>query len=47
MTGIGNYKFYVPDTETQQVAFFGTVQTPAVPRRRDPPNRPSWVWCCA
>ena len=26
MTGIGNYKFYVPDIETQQVAFFGTVQ---------------------
>jgi hypothetical protein len=25
MTGIGNYKFYVPDIETQQVAFFGTV----------------------
>ena len=26
MTGIGHYKFYVPDIETQQVAFFGTVQ---------------------
>jgi len=25
MSGIGNYKFYVPDVETQQVAFFGTV----------------------
>jgi hypothetical protein len=26
MTGIGNYKFYVPDIETQQVAFIGTVR---------------------
>jgi len=26
MTGIGTYKFYVPDIETQQIAFFGTVQ---------------------
>jgi hypothetical protein len=26
MSGIGKYKFYVPDVETQQVAFFGTVQ---------------------
>jgi hypothetical protein len=25
MTGIGGYKFYVPDIETQQVAFIGTV----------------------
>lgn len=25
MSGIGNYKFYVPDIETQQVAFLGTV----------------------
>lgn len=25
MSGIGNYKFYVPDVETQQVAFIGTV----------------------
>ncbi|OJY68130.1 MAG: hypothetical protein BGP16_14780 [Sphingobium sp. 66-54] len=25
MTGIGTYKFYVPDVETQQVAFIGTV----------------------
>src|SRR5690606_15374849 len=25
MTGIGGYKFYVPDVETQQVAFIGTV----------------------
>ena len=25
MTGIGTYKFYVPDIETQQVAFIGTV----------------------
>lgn len=26
MSGIGNYKFYVPDVETQQVAFIGTVR---------------------
>lgn len=26
MSGIGNYKFYVPDVETQQVAFLGTVR---------------------
>lgn len=26
MTGIGNYKFYIPDTETQQIAFLGTVR---------------------
>ena len=25
MSGIGNYKFYVPDVETRQVAFLGTV----------------------
>ncbi|TIX51970.1 hypothetical protein [Alteraurantiacibacter aquimixticola] len=26
MSGIGSYKFYVPDIETQQVAFIGTVR---------------------
>ena len=26
MSGIGNYKFYVPDIETQQIAFIGTVR---------------------
>jgi len=26
MTGKGTYKFYIPDVETQQVAFIGTVQ---------------------
>lgn len=26
MSGIGNYRFYVPDVETQQVAFLGTVR---------------------
>ena len=26
MSGIGGYKFYVPDVETQQVAFIGTVR---------------------
>jgi len=25
-SGVGNYKFYVPDTETQQIAFLGTVR---------------------
>ena len=30
MSGIGNYKFYVPDVETQQVAFLGTVREKAV-----------------
>jgi len=38
----GNYKFYVPDTETQQVAFIGTVlesQTSAPPARS---ARPTW-----
>jgi hypothetical protein len=40
MTGKGNYKFYVPDTETQQVAFIGTVkeggQGPAAPGAKPP-----------
>ncbi len=26
MSGKGTYRFYVPDTETQQVAFIGTVR---------------------
>jgi hypothetical protein len=26
MSGKGNYRFYIPDTETQQVAFIGTVR---------------------
>jgi len=26
MSGIGTYKFYIPDTETQQIAFLGTVR---------------------
>jgi hypothetical protein len=26
MSGLGSYQFYVPDTETQQVAFLGTVR---------------------
>ena len=30
MSGIGNYKFYVPDVETQQVAFLGTVREKAM-----------------
>jgi hypothetical protein len=29
MSGIGNYKFYVPDEETQQVAFLGTLREKA------------------
>ncbi|NLD35665.1 MAG: hypothetical protein GX654_02230 [Desulfatiglans sp.] len=30
MSGIGNYKFYVPDVEAQQVAFLGTVREKGV-----------------
>jgi hypothetical protein len=26
MSGKGNYKFYIPDVETQQIAFLGTVR---------------------
>jgi hypothetical protein len=29
MAGKGNYKFYIPDVETQQVAFIGTAMTKA------------------
>lgn len=28
-SGVGNYKFFIPDTETQQVAFLGTVMESA------------------
>lgn len=34
MSGVGKYKFYVPDVETQQVAFLGTVREKA-PRSRE------------
>jgi hypothetical protein len=30
MSGIGNYRFYIPDVETRQVAFFGTVHETAM-----------------
>lgn len=26
MSGLGTYKFYVPDIDTQQIAFLGTVR---------------------
>ncbi|MBN2083975.1 MAG: hypothetical protein JW748_02035 [Anaerolineales bacterium] len=35
MSGIGNYRFYVPDVETQQVAFLGTVREKAVRGREE------------
>ncbi len=40
-SGIGKYKFYVPDTETQQVAFIGTVleaQQSSAPRLQGAPD---------
>jgi len=42
MDGKGQYKFYVPDIETQQVAFIGTVrygQQPAAGTRQATPSR--------
>ncbi|NLA75241.1 MAG: hypothetical protein GX846_07215 [Deltaproteobacteria bacterium] len=36
MSGIGNYKFYVPDVETQQVAFLGTVREKTVQGGEEP-----------
>jgi hypothetical protein len=42
MSGRGNYKFYVPDIETQQVAFIGTVkETP--PSSAAKPAQPTTV----
>ena len=44
MSGKGTYKFYVPDVETQQVAFIGTVKEggqPPEPRQHRAPKSPS------
>ncbi len=41
MSGKGTYKFYVPDVETQQIAYFGTAREKE--RRRNPHGLPS---CC-
>jgi hypothetical protein len=40
MTGKGNYKFYVPDVETQQVAFIGTVRFGATAATATAPANP-------
>ena len=42
MSGKGNYKFYVPDVETQQVAFIGTVKEgAAAPAKTTPGAKPA------
>ena len=40
MSGRGQYKFYVPDVETQQVAFIGTVLYGATPATATAPANP-------
>ncbi|MBS1240372.1 MAG: hypothetical protein H6R45_1078, partial [Proteobacteria bacterium] len=42
-SGVGNYKFYVPDTETQQVAFLGTVLEQASTSATGPQRPPELV----
>ena len=42
-SGLGNYKFYVPDTETQQVAFLGTVLEQASTSATGPQRAPEAV----
>jgi hypothetical protein len=42
-SGVGNYKFYVPDTETQQVAFLGTVMEQASTSATGPQREPEAV----
>jgi hypothetical protein len=42
-SGIGKYKFYVPDTETQQVAFIGTVLETASSSASGPARAPDVV----
>ena len=40
MSGKGTYKFYIPDVETQQIAFIGTAKEGGpVPERKPPPER--------
>jgi len=40
MSARGNYKFYVPDIETQQVAYIGTVRYGAAPAAGNAPANP-------
>ncbi len=42
-TGVGKYKFYVPDTETQQVAFIGTVLEQQTSTASGPPRAPDVI----
>lgn len=42
-SGVGNYKFYVPDVETQQVAFLGTVMEQASSSATGPQREPEPV----
>jgi len=42
-SGVGNYKFYVPDVETQQVAFLGTVMETANSSATGPQRPPEAV----
>lgn len=42
-SGVGKYKFYVPDTETQQVAFIGTVLETQTSSASGPPRAPDLV----
>jgi len=42
-SGVGHYKFYVPDVETQQVAFMGTMMESAPSRSTGPAAKPDPV----
>lgn len=42
-SGLGNYKFYIPDVETQQVAFLGTVMEQASTSSTGPARAPDPV----
>ena len=42
-SGVGNYKFYVPDVETQQVAFLGTVMEQSSTSATGPQRAPEAV----
>ena len=42
-SGLGTYKFYVPDVETQQVAFMGTMMERASSSASGPPRAPDPV----
>ena len=43
MTGRANYKFYVPDTETRQIAYIGTVKEEASPAANGKPAKENIV----